>query len=189
MENTPKFCYNCGVPLSPGARFCASCGQPVAGLGVVMPAASPAASTPAKRRASPWLTLVLGLLLGAIIAGGAVYLLARPVQSGISSDWVDMWKVTCAYDYQSQTQCFTQSVDGKYRPNPNTKPNERDFYFDVHKVDAKRLITEVGEQGMPQPAQIELALSDDNSQIFITISAGGSPQNQKQTYILTRRAP
>lgn len=41
----PKFCNQCGAPLTQGARFCGQCGQPV-GMVAPSPASSPA-STPA----------------------------------------------------------------------------------------------------------------------------------------------
>jgi hypothetical protein len=30
VHNTPKFCENCGAPLTPGTRFCERCGRPAA---------------------------------------------------------------------------------------------------------------------------------------------------------------
>ncbi len=45
MNPTPKFCTQCGQPLSSGAKFCAQCGHRVA--------ASPAADVPAAHSAPP----------------------------------------------------------------------------------------------------------------------------------------
>ncbi|RJO62955.1 MAG: zinc ribbon domain-containing protein, partial [Dehalococcoidia bacterium] len=43
MEQTGRFCSNCGTPINPGAGFCASCGQPIT---PASPAPEPASFQP-----------------------------------------------------------------------------------------------------------------------------------------------
>lgn len=43
MNDNPRFCGQCGAPLTQGARFCGQCGQPV-GAAAFSPASAPAAA-------------------------------------------------------------------------------------------------------------------------------------------------
>ncbi|MBN1317338.1 MAG: zinc ribbon domain-containing protein [Anaerolineales bacterium] len=50
MNNTPRFCENCGSAIPSGAKFCESCGQPVR---AVAPAPAAPVSPPARAQAVP----------------------------------------------------------------------------------------------------------------------------------------
>ena len=55
-------------------------------------------------------------------------------------------------------------------------------------INPYHFITYISQVGVKEQAQLELALSDDMSQIYVTVlSNAEDPQPQKQTYILTRR--
>lgn len=53
MSNSPRFCAQCGKPLTPDSRFCEHCGQPVASAQPAAPPSQPAPVPPAQTYPSP----------------------------------------------------------------------------------------------------------------------------------------
>jgi hypothetical protein len=78
MEDTPKFCYSCGGPLSPGARFCASCGQAVLAPSAPLPASGAPQAQPAPAVTvaawSGWKSVGAIALVGGIISVVAFFI-------------------------------------------------------------------------------------------------------------------
>lgn len=89
----PSFCSNCGTAGSSSDKFCGECGSPSHPTGATPPfgieeaaetaqAAPPSTSQPTRRRVRP--TLLVGILLGVLIAIGGGFLLSnRATKHGV----------------------------------------------------------------------------------------------------------
>jgi uncharacterized RDD family membrane protein YckC len=81
------FCSRCGTSVSEGAAFCSTCGAPVAGTGIIAPAAAPAAAGPAVHYAGFWLRFV-AFIIDAIVLGVVGAVITVPFVAG---DFRGIW--------------------------------------------------------------------------------------------------
>ena len=164
MSISPKFCSNCGAQVAPGARFCRACGHPVSDQPVATPqaasapprAVAPAAPPPSalpgaapvsRRKTSPVLLVIGGLLtvcvcvvcgLGGITMIGSVGGATPTLQADSTPD-------------PQVTQSLENSVthiESSFRAGDVatvvrlTHPALRDSYqpvFEAHRADLKRV--------------------------------------------------
>jgi hypothetical protein len=129
-----KFCGTCGAPITDGAKFCGGCGastqqvtspaptpefQPVP-QPIAMPSTAPAMVTPAAKSSSPWLKILIVVLIvifavGAMAVGGAIYL---------------------AHKVSQKAQEYKREVLGETAPASSTASGDRTSAASAPRTDA-----------------------------------------------------
>jgi hypothetical protein len=152
MSATPRFCSECGTPLTPGVRFCSKCGHPTdapdaAGGSVYPPAQPPPMPGPAAPYGGPppggWTGAYLSqpaqasgggsgalyAILGAVmvlaiaaIAAGGWYFFLRPQAPTTSAGTPTVLVASAATPLVAAATTPTQAATSTIPPSPTTQP-------------------------------------------------------------------